>query len=205
VTPIEHSIFAFSLAALVKGRKPARAFNVAAMVASTAPDLDGLSVAAGYDAYVRYHRVFAHSILSAALLGIAAAWAALWLWPSGKCGIGVPEDTAEPRRWFSRLGRVGQKLPWQQLLLAGALGGISHVLVDALYHWPIPLLWPLSSEQFAFPLFPWGDLVILALMLASMFGHARWRSHPRTIACVTLAALAAYGVFRWYRPSGEFR
>lgn len=205
MTPIEHSIFAFNLAALVRGRRPDRAFSVAAMVAAAAPDIDGLSVAAGYGAYIRYHRVFAHSILGATLLGIAAAWVALWLWPLGKHGIGVPVETGELPRRSSTMGGVGHKIQWQWLCLAGALGGISHVLIDALYSWPIPLLWPLSSKKIAFPLFPWGDLVILALMLASMFAHARWRGHPRAAALATLAAVAAYGLFRWHWPGGEFR
>ena len=204
MTPIEHSIFAFNLAALVRGRRPDRAFSVAAMAAAAAPDIDGLSVVAGYDAYVRYHRVFAHSIPSAALLGIAAAWAVMWLWPSGRYGIGGPLGPSELPLRSSRLGRVGQKIQWQWLLLAGAIGGISHVLIDALYSWPVPLFWPLSSEKTAFLLLPRGDLAIVSLMLASMFAHARWRGHPRAVAWATLAATAAYGVYRWHSPGGRF-
>lgn len=187
MTPIEHGILAYNLGALVRGRSRDAAFSVAVVAAGLAPDIDGLTLAFGRDAYVRYHRTVAHSLLGAVLVGAAAAALALLAWRTVK---GRSQDLGAPR--------IG--LSWRWLCLAAALGGISHVAIDAIYPWPIPLLWPFSTAKDCFPLFPWGDRVILVIMLASMFGQAGWRSRPRTVACVTLLALAIYGVVRWRVP-----
>jgi len=184
MTPIEHSIFAFNFSVWARGRQPA-AFHVAVMAAALAPDVDGLSVVFGTDAYVRYHRTFGHGALPAVVLGVAAAELVLTFMPQRlrRLASGDPEA-----------GRIG--LSWQGLIFAGAIGGLSHLLADALYPWPVPFAWPFSSAGFCWPILPWGDMVIACLLIASMFAHALAPKHARGVSAATFAVLGAYLVLR---------
>ena len=184
MTPIEHSIFAFNFAALAPRRLRTPAFYWAAMVAAIAPDVDGLSRLFGADAYVRYHRTYAHGLLGATLVGMAAAALALKLLPNAAFRVGQSEPRAD--------GDGARRLGWVGLLVAAVIGGVSHVLIDTLYAWPLPVLWPFSSTTFSWPVLPWGDVGVLAIMLASMFAHAHPRAPRRLVGALTLAVLAAY-------------
>ncbi len=193
MTSIEHSIFAFNFSVWARGKRPA-AFHVAVMAAALAPDVDGLSVIFGTDAYVRYHRTFGHGALPAVVLGVAAAALVLAFMPQRFRRLAPGDPDA---------GRIG--LSWQGLAFAGAIGALSHLVADSLYPWPVPFAWPFSSAGFCWPLLPWGDLVIAGLMIASMFAHALARRHQRSVSAATFAALGAYLVLRmWSHGPGPF-
>lgn len=178
MTPIEHSILAFNLGALCRGTRGDRGFDWAVIVAALVPDVDGLSVVFGQTAYVRYHRTIAHSLPASVCLGVIVGLLMVRLWRAG------------PRPAEA----------WLWACAGGAFAAASHVLVDAFYPWPLPLLAPFTDRTWCWPLFPWGDLWIVAIMLSSMFAHAYCRRRPRVVALATLAALVGYGLFRWRVP-----
>jgi membrane-bound metal-dependent hydrolase YbcI (DUF457 family) len=88
-------------------------------------------------------------------------------------------------------------------LAVGVVAAYSHLLMDVLYSagkglpmWGVPLFWPFSSREFAFPLVRWGDVGATVLLAASMFAMLRWPSRVWAIAAGSLAAIAAYIVVR---------
>jgi hypothetical protein len=58
--------------------------------------------------------------------------------------------------------------------------------------WPLPLLWPFSTREWALPLIPWGDPLLTLIFLAEMFALYRWPSRTRLVSCTTLLALGGY-------------
>ena len=76
-----------------------------------------------------------------------------------------------------------------------------HLGLDLLFPWPIPVLWPLSSNLVEYPISDWGDKVTLTILLAGMWGLALFRGRTRLPAALTCAALAAYLAFRAIHPA----
>jgi inner membrane protein len=113
VNPIVHAEVSWLLGAWL----PARRDRVLVTVAGVAPDVDGLTLLAGEEAYSTYHHVLTHGLLAAALC--AALLSAL------------------ARR---RAVVFGLALAAFHLHLACDLAGSGP-------GWPIWYLWPFSSEQ----------------------------------------------------------
>jgi membrane-bound metal-dependent hydrolase YbcI (DUF457 family) len=103
------------------------------MAAGFLPDLDAVTVVAGWDVYRRWHR---------------------------KLGHGLPMTLLGPLM-LALLGafvfRLGPFLPLWLWLQAALLG---HLIPDILfYRWPVQLLWPLSRRGWSAGLIGWNDLV----------------------------------------------
>lgn len=146
------------------------------ILAGCLPDLDGLTIVAGWRFYRRYHRIVGHGLPMtvggplliagvAVLLGLGPFWP-LWL--------------------------------WLQLSLLG------HLAFDIwFYGWPVLLLWPLSRRGWGVGLLGWNDLVpTLALYAASAVALASSRFAPFA-AAAGLIAVIAYLAWRsrWPRPT----
>lgn len=73
-----HVLSGWAVANAVRDLSPRqRAF---AMIAATAPDLDGLSLLAGRDSYETYHHVLCHNVFFAILVTVLLAWGARGGW-----------------------------------------------------------------------------------------------------------------------------
>ncbi|MFH1588529.1 MAG: metal-dependent hydrolase [Candidatus Diapherotrites archaeon] len=110
-------------------------------IAGMLPDLDGLPIFFDMNLYYQIHHELFHAPIYGLILGILIA---LIL---GK---------------YFKLNKLNS-------FLAFAGGFALHGLTDVLFtYWPVKLLWPLSNEQFSFPIF--SELIIpfsaiLAVML----------------------------------------
>src|SRR5438132_447747 len=97
------------------------------------PDLDGLTLLAGWRCYRTYHRVLGHG-LPVTLAG--------------------PLALASAASWLGGLGPVWPLWAWLQVSL------LAHLFVDVCYYrWPVQLLWPVSNRGWGFGLLSWNDLV----------------------------------------------
>src|SRR5262245_35799236 len=128
----EHLTLSFLLAQLDVAPRCGPAGTLVVVAAGLLPDLDGVTLLAGWKAYRRYHRVLGHGLPVAALVPALLAGAAAW------AGAGA----------FLSLWA------WAQLSL------LAHLLTDvAFYRWPVQLLWPVSPRAWGFGLVTWNDLV----------------------------------------------
>lgn len=91
-------------------------------------------------------------------------------------------------------------LLWAAVGLAAAYG---HLAMDVFYSigtnlpvWGVPLFWPFSSEAWAFPLVPWGDVGATLIFAASMFAMIRWPRWTQSIAAGSLIAVGVYMAVR---------
>ena len=86
--------------------------------------------------------------------------------------------------------------------MTGVVAANSHLLADFFYSggressWPLPLLWPFSSQRWALPLVPWGDLGATLIFVVEMFVLYRRSRRARVIALLTLALVVAYVALR---------
>jgi membrane-bound metal-dependent hydrolase YbcI (DUF457 family) len=103
------------------------------MLAGFLPDLDAVTVVAGWDVYRRWHRKLGHGL------------------PMTLCG---PLVLALLGAFVFQLGPFLPLWLWLQAALLG------HLIPDILfYRWPVQLLWPLSRRGWAAGLIGWNDLV----------------------------------------------
>ncbi len=159
-----------------------------AIVAGLAVDLDWLSLFAGPEAYLRYHRVATHSIIGAVAVAIVTALA---FWQVGG------KHPARP----ATLG------PLLQVSLAAAL---LHVLFDVLNPHGVALFWPFSTKRHAWDLAEMLDPLLLAILLLGWLvptllrlvteeiGAKAEGKGPRRWAAAALAMVALYCGARWY-------
>ncbi len=128
-------------------------------LAGVAPDVDGLSLLAGQEAYARWHHVLSHGLPAALLLCGLLAW------------------RAEDKRGTFLLGLLAFHL---HLVcdLAGsgdfALGGSG---------WPVLYLWPLDHVELSWSgqwdLVSWQNTLIgLLATLACLLAALRWNRTP---------------------------
>jgi membrane-bound metal-dependent hydrolase YbcI (DUF457 family) len=89
--------------------------------------------------------------------------------------------------------------------LTGLLAGLTHLPADVVFNggaglsaWPVPVLWPFERRGWALPIVPWGDVTVTVIFVAEMFLLYRWPGRDRAIAALTLAAVSAYLVGRWF-------
>ena len=138
--------------------------------AGLAPDLDGLSLIAGADAYGRWHHVLTHGLFAGVLVGTLLAW-------SGKDRVKV---------WWLSLCAFHLHLACD--LLGSGVG------------WPIQYLWPFSETLYATPygweLDSWQNWAV-ALIAIVICGHIAVRHGysfaetflPRAADCAIVTAL----------------
>jgi len=176
-----------------------------AACASVLPDWDGLMLCWGArSCYAQGHRGWGHNLLVATLVAAIAAWLA-W-----RYNIITRARAALGRRWSVLAAEGDTAAPpsqsWRDCLawiaVAMVAAGI-HLLGDALFsvghdlpEWGVPLLWPFSSRDFAWPRVPWGDIGATLILVAGMFAMVRWPRRIRPIAAGTLAMLVGYIALR---------
>jgi inner membrane protein len=151
VNPLVHAELGWLAAQRLRARKD----RVLVTLAGVAPDLDGLSLLAGQEAYARWHHVVAHGLPAALLLCGLLAW------------------RAEDKRGTFLLGLVTFHLHLACDLAGSgdfALGGSG---------WPVLYLWPLSRAELSWSgqwdLVSWQNTLIgLGATLACLLTALRW-------------------------------
>ena len=207
MTVYEHFMLGGSLA-LASGLQRRYGWHMVALagVAAALPDLDGLSIAFGPQAYADAHRVWGHNLLVAGGMG-AAAGACEYKFGvferfSRSAVLQKSPQTSSARPAGNVPGAVTPSLAI--CALTGVLAAFSHLAADLVYSygngghpWPLPLLWPFSRRNWVIPILQWGDLGATLLFIAEMFALYRWPSRATGIAWLTLTLVAAYVGARW--------
>jgi len=121
------------------------------LVAANIPDIGFLHLVAGPAGFLKYG-AWAHSLIGAGALGAGVGWG-FWRW-------GQRRPSVAPRR---------------NLLLAGVLGALAHLLLDWSTAAGAALLWPLVGKYYALDWFSLFDLwmlsfLLLGLALPALFG-----------------------------------
>jgi inner membrane protein len=145
--PLSQGVLGASLPQATSGRQQAGIAGLFGLLAGMAPDLDVL-IRSSTDPllFLEYHRQFTHSLIFIPLGGLL-------------CGLLL----------FYLIGRR-RGLSWQRSWLYCSLGYGTHALLDACTTYGTQLLWPFSSERFAWnnisiidPLFTLPILVLVIL------------------------------------------
>jgi len=208
MTVYEHAMLGWTLAVAVGGpRKHGWAIAVMAGLAAALSDLDGISLLFGPVAFAHIHRVWAHNILIAALLGLLTGAAGYLSSRSMRVQRGA---RAVMKRLASdiKMAEPGEKpfvgrdcAAWMAI---GTLAGLSHLPADIIYNgnselppWPVPLAWPFSERGWELPIVPWGDQVTTVILICEMFCLYFWSNRSQAVAGLTLLAIAAYVGIRW--------
>jgi hypothetical protein len=177
VNPLVHA----ELGWLAAQRLHARRDRILVTLAGVAPDLDGLSLLAGQEAYARWHHVVSHGLPGALILCGLLAW------------------RAENKRGTFLLGLAAFHL---HLLcdLAGsgdfAFGGSG---------WPVLYLWPFSPAELSWSgqwdLVSWQNTLIgFAATVACLLGALRWnRTAVELFSTSADAAVVRAVRTRWNR------
>ncbi len=125
-----------------------------AFVAGMLPDIDGFPILWDMGLFRAIH----HELLHPLIFGVALAIPAAYLLD-----------------YFFKTGRA-------QTLLVFAASFMLHPLTDVLFtNWPVPLFWPLTSQEFSYPVFieyNWVLVLALPVMFAAPFaiGYLRNRN-----------------------------
>jgi inner membrane protein len=173
----EHVTLSFLLAQLDAAPRFGPGGTALMIAAGLLPDLDGVTLVAGWRVYRRYHRVVGHglpvTLFGPALLAGAAAW----------MGVGpfVP-------LWA-----------WAQTSL------LAHLATDGVfYRWPVQLLWPVSSRGPGLGLVTWNDLVPTIVLYAASVVALAWPEASLAAATVGLGTFCVYLAWRAWRPRSRF-
>ena len=122
--------------------------RLAAMLAAAAPDVDGLSIAFGPDAYQRLHHTFGHTAYAAVIVGVALAVWARPAWGTFLLAVAMVHLHLLMDYWGSGPG------------------------------WDIRYLWPARTPRFrndaAWPFSSWQNVTVFAGLLAWTVAIA-WR------------------------------
>jgi membrane-bound metal-dependent hydrolase YbcI (DUF457 family) len=173
---------------------------------SMLPDWDGLTFCFGPRCF-EGHRCWGHNFL---VTGLVAAVTAAVLW---RCDLITRVQRMLGRRWavfdvkaetscaMNRSWRVG--LVW---IAVGITAAWFHLAADCLFSvgrnlpvWGVPLWWPFSRQEFAWPMVPWGDVGATVVLAAGMFAMVRWPGRIQATAAATLGLLIAYVAARgWF-------
>ena len=148
--PFSHIALGRTLASLDTRRRLGAGTTTACVLGALCPDLDLARALQGWDVYLVHHQSGTHSLL-------------------GAVGCGVLTGTVV--RAFARRGR------WLPLVAAGAIGALSHVVLDLVAGADVKIFAPVWNHTFSLPRFamadPWllGTLLIAALLC--------WRGRPK--------------------------
>lgn len=137
---VTHTLAGWTLARAGAGRLGPYSTPVL-LVAANVPDIGFLHLVAGSAGFLKYG-AWTHSIIGAGALGAGVGWA-FWRWRQRR----LPE------------------LSRRNLLLAGALGALAHLLLDWSTSAGAELLWPLHRKYYALDWFSLVDLWMLSFLL----------------------------------------
>jgi membrane-bound metal-dependent hydrolase YbcI (DUF457 family) len=198
MTIYEHAMIGIN-GTLAIGFHRRHGWQIAALagLAAVLPDLDGLAIILGPSFYAEGHRLWGHNLLIA---GLAAATMSAVFYQT--------DAITKSQQWLAKRWTVfsttDKRLShrYTELLLwiaVGVLATYSHLLMDifhsggkSLQTWGVPLLWPFSKTEWAYPLVPWGNIGATVILAISMFAMLRWPTWIRTIAASSLIAVAGY-------------
>jgi membrane-bound metal-dependent hydrolase YbcI (DUF457 family) len=207
MTFYEHAMMGATLA-LAAGAQRQQGWGLVATaaVAAALPDWDGVSLLLGGESFAKIHRTWGHNLLAASLAGAACGILGYLCHLSSR----VRRDARAllERLQASKPQAVSEPVPFSAgalgvWFLVGMLAALSHLPADLIYggspgepDWPVKLLWPFSSREWAWPILAWGDLVPAALFVVEMFALYRWPARARLAAGLTVLALAVYLIVR---------
>ncbi|MDN5292834.1 MAG: inner membrane protein [Eubacteriales bacterium] len=137
---ISHGVLGFVLAGLGVKEKLGAASVAGLVLASMAPDFDGVVMLKGARAFYKYHREITHSLVGATAIGLVLAAGLSFLFPL---------------TFFQGLG-------------VSALGMALHLLMDSLTPWGVPLFYPFSSKKYSFNLVWFFDPVVIGSLLGAL-------------------------------------
>jgi len=170
----EHVAISFLLAELGPRQTCGLAGTLLMLTAGMLPDLDGVTLLAGWRAYRTYHRILGHG-LPMTILGPAFL---TWL---GVAALGCENGWT---LWI-----------WLQTAL------LVHLFTDVcFYRWPVQLLWPVSSRAWGLGLLSWNDLVPTITLYAASVGVLLWPERGITFASGGLTGFFLYLAWRTWRP-----
>lgn len=168
-------------------------------LAALLPDLDGLTIILGPSLYAEGHRLWGHNLLVAGL--VAAIVSAV---------IYQTDAITKSQKWLAKrwkaLSVTDERPPHRHSellfwIVVGVLAAYSHLLMDIMFSvgenlpvWGVPLFWPFSKTEWAYPLVPWGNIGATVILAMSMFLMVRWPTWIRTVATSSLVTVAGYMV-----------
>jgi membrane-bound metal-dependent hydrolase YbcI (DUF457 family) len=208
MTVYEHAMLGWTLAITV-GCHRRQGWAIAAMagLAAALSDIDGVSLLFGPVAFANIHRIWAHNILVAAVLGLLTGLAGYLSSRSLRVQRGasaVMKHLASDVKMDAPVAKpfVGRDCAvWMAM---GTLAALSHLPTDIIFNgsaelppWPVPLGWPFSERGWELPIVPWGDQVTTVILIAEMFCLYFWSNRSQAIAGLTLLAIAVYVGIRW--------
>ena len=118
-------------------------------LAAFAPDIDSVSYLWGPDAFYRLHHTYTHTLLGITVLALLLA--------------------AAERYWIKAIS-------FGRLLALNLVGSAVHLLGDLIAVWPLPLLWPWSTQGFTLR---WtGDFDLVIPVCGHLGSHQRGRYRP---------------------------
>lgn len=170
----EHLALSYLIAQLDVQQHYGSAGTALVMLAGFLPDLDGLTLLAGWRPYRLYHRKVGHGILVALAGPLVLAAAAVWLF---------------------RLGSFGPLWFWLQISL------VSHLATDiCFYRWPVQLFWPFSTRGWEVGLLSWNDLGPTIVLYAGTAAALLWPVYAPIVAAVAIGLVAVYLFWRAWQP-----
>ena len=141
--------------------------GAAAILAALAPDVDCVLMRR-WDVYLRWHEVATHSVAGALLTGIAVAM-------------------------IVRLAVRASRLP--ALIVAGGVGALSHLALDAGSGARLGLLWPFTETRYPLPLVAMADPWLIALLSTGAV-VVWWRRDRPAAARQMLVGVALFAMLK---------
>jgi membrane-bound metal-dependent hydrolase YbcI (DUF457 family) len=182
---LTHTLFAVTLARTPLARA-GRGTTAALVLASNAPDIDIVTVAAGPVSYLRWHRGPTHGPIGVVVLGLVTA-ALVWF------GRRI-YDQRQARKTDTRTTVEGDAT-FAMLAAVSMIGIVLHILMDLPTSYGTRLLSPFDWHWFGIDLMPIIDLYLLAALIAGILFGQQSPAARRRNASIILALMAAnYGV-----------
>jgi len=196
MTAAEHCMLGGVLAHLGFHQKYGRPITVFMVIAAVLPDIDSVALLLGNNAFSELHRGPTHSVGGILLLSLLTALASPLLIALARRVKRGAEPDSRRRRLLDSLGFDGTSesvLGNRPILFAASLVVMgAHIVVDYFFHWPIPVLWPITAREYALPVLNWGDMVTVVVLIAGVSALALVHRHKRAIAIGTVSVLIGY-------------
>lgn len=168
---ISHGVMGFMLAGLGLKKKLGAASVAGLVLASTAPDFDGVVMLKGARAFYKYHREITHSLLGATAISLILAAGLSFLFP----------------------------LSFLQGLGVSAVGMAFHLLTDSLTPWGVPLFYPFSSKKYSFNLVWFIDPIVIGSLLGSLLVGYEFPALRFSLQLSALGLIVFYLLLRVYQ------
>jgi membrane-bound metal-dependent hydrolase YbcI (DUF457 family) len=166
---ISHGLLGFVLG---HGLKLERNYVIILMIACVAPDIDSLSLVAGWDTYSIVHRGPVHSFFCAVVISLVIVVAARVIHLPG---------TKSGSLFFVCLG-----------------GTFSHLLLDILTPWETAVFWPFWSEKITYDLTFFFDPVFFAVVCAASLMCVKYVKREQVIMGIVCGLLVLNCGVRYY-------